>query len=117
MSSRLTVIFYIILSALVGIILALLPWVRLLGLSDWGDNYFLMIAARKLGWQALQYAVSSGWVRGAVTGLGILNLFLAVWAITHFQNTVRELEESSFNNPRTKQNAFQSDKTDYLSDN
>ena len=51
MSSRLTVIFYIILCIEIGIVLAVLPWVPhgWFGLSDWGNNYFLLLASRKVG--------------------------------------------------------------------
>lgn len=117
MSSKLTVIFYILLSAEVGIILTLLPWVSPFGLSDWGDNYFLLLAARKLGSQTLQHAVGSGWVRGAVTGLGILNLLLAGWEILHFKKTVRALDGFTPETSKPKENADQPDQTDHLSDN
>ncbi len=92
MSAKLTVIFYIILCLEVGIVLTLLPWVHPFGLSDWGDNYFLLYAAQKTGLQGLQHAVSSGWVRGAVTGLGLLNLGIAFWELAHFRQTVRALQ-------------------------
>ena len=92
MSAKLTVIFYIILCLEVGIVLTLLPWLHPFGLSDWGDNYFLLYAAQKTGLQGLQQTVSSGWVRGAVTGLGLLNLGIAFWEITHFRQTVRALQ-------------------------
>jgi len=92
MSSKLTVIFYIVLCLEVGIVLTLLPWVHPFGLGDWGDNYFLLYAGQKMGLRGLQHAVSSGWVRGAVTGLGLLNLATAFWEITHFQQTARALQ-------------------------
>ncbi len=117
MSSRLTVLFYIILSIEVGIVLALLPWISPLNLSDWGDNFFLLYAARKLGSPMLQRAVSSGWVRGGVTGLGLLNLFLAGWEIAHFKQTVRALDGyPPETNPKIK-DVSQSDKADNLSNN
>jgi hypothetical protein len=115
MSSKLTVLFYIILSIEVGIVLTLLPWVSPFGLSDWGDNYFLLYAARKLGSQTIQRAVSSGWVRGAVTGLGLLNLFLAGWEIAHFKQTVRNLDGEP-TAPKIK-DVVQSNQTDNLSNN
>jgi hypothetical protein len=92
MSSRLSVIFYIILCLEVGIVLTLLPWVHPFGLSDWADNYFLVYAAHKTGFVGLQRAVASGWVRGAVTGLGLLNLGIAFWEIAHFRQTVRTMQ-------------------------
>jgi hypothetical protein len=98
MSSRLSVIFYIILCLEVGLVLTFLPWVHVIpflpsfGLSDWGDNYFLVYAAHKTGLISMQRAVSSGWVRGAVTGLGLLNLGIAFWEIAHFRQTVRKMQ-------------------------
>ena len=97
MSAKLSVIFYIILCLEIGIFLTLLPWIPqgTLGLSDWGNNYFLLYATRKTGWYSLQTVVSSGWVRGAVTGVGLLNIGIAFWEIFHFRQTVRSLQEST----------------------
>src|SRR5262244_1565667 len=97
MSAKLSVIFYIILCLEIGIVLALLPWIPqgTLGLSDWGNNYFLLYAVRKTGNYALQTVVASGWVRGAVTGIGILNLGIAFWEIFHFNQSVRALQASA----------------------
>jgi len=94
MASRLTVIFYIILCLEAGLVLTIAPWVQLqwFGLGDWGDNFFLVFAAQETGFQSLQQAVGSGWVRGAVTGLGLLNLVMAFWEMFHFRDTVRRLE-------------------------
>jgi hypothetical protein len=96
MSSRLTVAFYIILCLEIGVVLAVLPWVPhgWLGLSDWGNNYFLLVAARKTGY-GLQRFVSSGWVRGTVTGIGVLNIAMGLWELFHFRQTVRALDAGS----------------------
>lgn len=90
MAARLTVAFYIILCLEAGIFLTVLPWIG--GGSYWGDNYFLVLAAQKIGAVGLQRAVASGWVRGAVTGLGLLNLAMAFWEIFHFNAAVRRLK-------------------------
>ena len=95
MSTKLTVIFYILLCLEAGIVLTLLPWMQPFGLGDWGDNYFLLYAAQQTGLQGLQTAISSGWVRGAVTGLGLLNLGMAFWEIAHFRRTVRTLDHAA----------------------
>jgi hypothetical protein len=93
MSSRLSVIFYIILCFEIGIVLTVLPWVPhgWWGLSDWGNNYFLLLASRKVGF-GIQRFVASGWVRGAVSGIGILNLGMGVWEVFNFRRTVRALD-------------------------
>lgn len=90
MAARLTVAFYIVLCLEAGVFLTVLPWVG--GGSYWGDNYFLVLAAQKIGAVGLQRAVASGWVRGAVTGLGLLNLAMAFWEIFHFNAAVRRLQ-------------------------
>jgi hypothetical protein len=124
MAAKLSVIFYIILCLEVGIVLTLLPWYSPFGLSDWGNNYFLLYAAQKTGLQGLQHAVASGWVRGAVTGLGLLNLGIAVWEIVHFRQTVNALTGETMTKRQTPPtttssptNAAQPAKTDSLPDN
>jgi hypothetical protein len=107
MASKLSVIFFIVLCLEVGLVLTFLPWVHPFGLSDWGDNYLLLYAARKTGLMSLQHAMSSGWVRGAVSGLGILNLVMAFWEMAHFNQTVRYLQSQS-NPPDAKKDAAQS---------
>jgi hypothetical protein len=118
MSAKLSVIFYILLCLEIGIVLTLLPWVPqgFFGLSDWGNNYFLLYAARKTGFYSLQTVVASGWVRGAVTGLGILNLGMAFWEIFHFKQTLNALKGT--NNPPSDspKDAAQPEKADHLSD-
>lgn len=96
MATKITVIFYITLCFVYGTALVLLPWgAPLFGLAEWGDNYFLLYAAQKIGSQSLQQVVSSGWVRGAVTGLGLLNIGMGIWEMAHFRRTVRTLEIES----------------------
>lgn len=104
MSARLSVIFYIILSLEIGIFLTVGPWwpQGMLGLSDWGNNYFLLYAASKTGSQTLQAVVASSWVRGAVTGVGLLNLGIAFWEILHFKQTVQALQSQTNETPAPK---------------
>jgi hypothetical protein len=121
MSSRLTVIFYIILCLEAGIVLTFLPWVHPFGLSDWGDNFFLVYAAQKMGLQGLQDTVASGWVRGAVSGLGLVNFVLAFWEIAHFRRTVHKLDGHAVNYTAAAAplppHATRPDHADQLSDN
>ena len=123
MSSRLTVIFYIILCLEIGIVLTVLPWVPhgWFGLSDWGNNYFLLAASRKVGF-GVQRVIASGWIRGAVSGVGILYLGMGLWELVNFRRTVRALDEghryveSSRQNSSPVTDAAQLVKTDPLSD-
>jgi len=99
MASRLTVIFYILLCLEAGVALTLLPWWQPWGMGDWGENFFLVMLAQKTGFVGLQRAVASGWVRGAVSGVGLLNLAMGFWEIFHFNETVRRLEGAGASAP------------------
>ncbi len=88
MVAKLTVIFFIIICLQAGILLMLLPWINFGVLGDWGNNYLLAFVTEKTGLPILREAVASNWFRGAVTGLGILNIFIAFWEIVHFKQSV-----------------------------
>jgi len=123
MSAKLSVIFYIILCVEIGIFLTVLPWwpQGMWGIRDWGNNYFLLYAASKTGIQGLQAVVASGWVRGAVSGVGLLNLGIAFWEIFNFNRTVTALQNQTSPARRSEEDAAQrsteASTFDHLSDN
>ena len=90
MIEKLTVIFFVLLFLMVGIILILFPWINF-GILSWSNNYFLAVAAQITGLTDLPGWISSGWFRGAVSGLGVLNLFFAFWELAHFNRNVQTL--------------------------
>lgn len=92
MVEKLTVIFFIILCLLLGFYLILAPWDRLFG--PWGENYLLVYLTDRAGAPIILRAVASNWFRGAVTGLGVLNLLIAVWEAIHFNQSVKMLKGS-----------------------
>lgn len=91
MVERLTVIFFIILCLLLGFYLILSPWDTLFG--NWSENYLLVLVSESSGLPVLQRTVTSNWFRGAVTGLGVLNIIIAFWEVAHFEQSVRLLRE------------------------
>ena len=97
MSVKLTIIFFILICFEIGILLVILPWVPS---PSWNENYLLVLAADKMHWPWLALAMKSGYARGAVSGLGVLNIILGVWEIVNFKRTSRafqaewELEET-----------------------
>ena len=91
MVEKLTVIFFIILCLLLGFYLILSPWDTLFG--NWSENYLLVLVSEGVGFPVLQKTVASNWFRGAVTGLGVLNLLIAFWEIAHFSQSVALLQE------------------------
>lgn len=91
MVERITVILFILLFFMAGVMLILLPWINIGAVGDWGDNYLLAVVSEKTGLPIIRQAIASGWVRGAITGLGVLNLFLAFWEIANFKRSVEML--------------------------
>ena len=84
MSVKITIVFFILICFEIGILLIILPWVPS---PSWNENYLLVLAADKMHWPWLALAMKSGYARGAVTGLGLLNILLAVWEIINFKKT------------------------------
>lgn len=84
MSIKLTIVFFILICFEIGILLVILPWVPS---PSWNENYLLVLAADKAHWPWLALAMKSGYARGAVTGLGLLNILLGVWEIINFRKT------------------------------
>ena len=116
-AAKLSVIFYIILCLEIGIFLTLAPWWPdgMFGIRDWGSNYFLLYAAHKTGIQGLQAVVASGWVRGAVSGIGLLNIGIGFWEIFNFKRTVTALQSEMSARTSSTDNAAEA--SDRLSDN
>jgi hypothetical protein len=91
MINRITLILFIVLCLEAGLALTLLPWISFGNLNDWGNNFILNYVSQLTNFPNLQQFVSSGWVRGAVTALGLLNLFIAFWEIAHFNQSLQYL--------------------------
>jgi hypothetical protein len=89
MSVKLTIVFFILICFEIGILLVILPWVPS---PSWSENYLLVLAADKIHWPWLAAAMKSGYTRGAVTGLGVLNILLGVWEIINFKKTARAFQ-------------------------
>ncbi|HMG34645.1 MAG TPA: hypothetical protein VKM94_11960 [Blastocatellia bacterium] len=89
MSAKLTIIFFILICFEIGLLLLLLPWVPMAG---WNDNYLLVLAADRMHLSPLANIVRSGFVRGAVSGLGLLNILLGIWEIINFKKTAHAFQ-------------------------
>ena len=89
MVEKLTVFFFIVLFLLLGFYLILSPWDMLFG--RWNENYLLVFLTDKTGLPSIRTAVGSNWVRGAVTGFGVMNLIIAFWEIANFNKSVAML--------------------------
>ncbi len=83
-TEKITVIFYILLSLICGIGLTLAPWLNWGGFGDVVKDIPFLNAL-----------FLSGWFRGAVSGLGILNIFLAILEMANFSKNVKALQSQS----------------------
>ena len=89
MSAKLTIVFFILICFEIGILLLILPWTPY---PQWNDNYLLAMASDHLHWPGLAVFVKNGFVRGAVSGLGVLNILLGFWEIVNFKKTARAFQ-------------------------
>jgi hypothetical protein len=86
MSAKITVIVYILICFEVGILLLILPWT-----PYWEDNFFLYYITNKLNAAWVPTLLTSGYVKGAVTGLGALNILAGLRDIIKFRESVDAL--------------------------
>lgn len=88
MSAKITIIVYILICLEVGILLAILPWTLY-----WESNFILDFLSSRLQAPWLVSVVQSGFARGAVTGLGVLNVLAGMRDIFKFRESVRMLAD------------------------
>jgi hypothetical protein len=70
---RLSVFLFVLISAVAGVLLIILPWT-----SQWTDNTLF------LSYPGLRVVVSSGFFRGVCTGLGVLDIWIGFWEALHY---------------------------------
>jgi len=87
MSAKITVIVYILICFEVGILLLILPWRP----AYWEDNFFLYFITSKLNAAWIPTLLTSGYVKGAVTGIGVLNILAGLRDIFKFRESVASL--------------------------
>src|ERR1051325_9937572 len=90
MSAKLTIIFFILICFEIGALLIILPWVQR---PSWSENYLLVLAADHLHWPSLAMAMKSSYMRGAVTGLGVVNILIGLWEAANFTRTTRTFQQ------------------------
>jgi len=75
---RLTVLMFVFVCASVGVFLVILPW-----RPEWTHNYLA------LSYPGLRQFVASGFVRGVVSGLGMLDIWIGFWEAVHYREEKR----------------------------
>jgi hypothetical protein len=67
-SRRIGVLFFVFICATIGVMLMIVPW-----RPEWSENPLLLL------YPTLHDLVASGFTRGLVTGLGLLNVWIGFW--------------------------------------
>lgn len=75
---RLTVLMFVFVCASVGVFLVILPW-----RPEWTHNHLL------LSYPGLRHFVASGFIRGVVSGLGMLDIWIGFWEAVHYHEEKR----------------------------
>ena len=70
---RVSVFLFVLISAVAGVLLIILPWT-----PEWTDNYLL------LSYPGLRTIVTNGFVRGLCSGLGLLDIWIGFWEALHY---------------------------------
>ena len=70
---RVTVLMFVFVCAVVGVLLVILPW-----RPEWTDNRLL------LAYPSLRAIVANGFVRGICSGLGMLDIWIGFWEAIHY---------------------------------
>lgn len=65
-------ILFVVLRLYVGVLVVLLPWRSIWTTNAWVNN-----------WPDVANFIAQGWVRGIVSGLGLLNIWMAFSAVIH----------------------------------
>jgi hypothetical protein len=70
---RLRVLSFVFFCAVLGVVLVVFPW-----RDEWTNNLLL------INYPALQDLLSTGFVRGLCTGLGLLDIWIGFWEAVHY---------------------------------
>jgi hypothetical protein len=76
--SRLSLLLSVTFSIELGLLLAVIPWLRV-----WTDNHLL------LEHPMMRQVFENCFFRGAVTGLGLIDVWLGIWEAVHYREAKR----------------------------
>jgi hypothetical protein len=72
--ARILLVIEVIFFVELGMVLLVIPWTLL-----WQQNNLT------IGYPALKHFVEHPFVRGAISGLGLLNLWIGIWEAVHYR--------------------------------
>ncbi|MFM8440384.1 MAG: hypothetical protein ACKN97_03755 [Acidobacteriota bacterium] len=92
MTTKLIILLLIILHIQLGVTLTLIPWVDFGLFGNWDNNHLLVMVVQKSGSTAIGAFIRSGWVKGAVSGFGLLNILFAFMEIARFGSSTSKID-------------------------
>lgn len=75
---RITLVVYVMVCIEIGLFLAVVPW-----LPIWTNNSIV------LAYPGLRSFLGQNFVRGVVTGIGLLDIWLGIWEAVHYRENKR----------------------------
>lgn len=75
---RVSIIIFVIFCIELGMVLAVLPW-----MDAWTENSLLA------GYPGVRAFLGQNFVRGAVTGLGLINIWIGIWEAVRYREARR----------------------------
>lgn len=76
-SHRLSLVVFVVFCIELGMFLAILPWI-----SVWNQNSFLG------SYPTLKTLLQNNFVRGLVTGIGLVDIWIGIWEAVHYHDPV-----------------------------
>ncbi len=80
---RVTLVVYVMVCIELGLFLAVVPW-----LPIWTNNSIV------IGYPALRSFIGQNFIRGMVTGIGLLDIWLGIWEAVSYKETRRSATTS-----------------------
>lgn len=74
---RISMVVFVVFCIELGLFIAVLPWI-----SVWNQNSFVLTHP------GLRDFLGNNFVRGAISGLGILDLWIGIWEAVHYRDPV-----------------------------
>jgi hypothetical protein len=79
---RISMVVFVVFCIELGLFIAVLPWI-----SVWNQNSFVLTHP------GLRDFIGNNFVRGAISGIGILDLWIGIWEAVHYRDPVAIEEE------------------------
>ncbi len=80
---RISMVVFVVFCIELGLFIAVLPWI-----SVWNSNSFVLTHP------GLRDFIGNNFVRGAISGIGIIDLWIGIWEAVHYRDPVGIEEES-----------------------